>query len=305
LEPEDGPLAPGEGREPSSVRAKLLRAAAPWRTEEQLRRLEREPRRPDESFRFALIGDAEPGRFWFSRRLFNERGVFPRLLSAADAQPVDFIFQLGDMVSRGVKRNFLRFFELLSRMRPSRPYLTAIGNHDRQSPHGVSNGRLYQALFGPSDYFFDRGGWRVVVLDTSARRLTPGQLAWLDDALDTELKKIVITHVPPAPLSEWTDWGRLRGVGGFREGAAEFMGILERRGAARVYMGHIHALGALTVRGVRYILTGGGGSPLYPGPVKNRFHHYLTIDAGPDGLSETVHRADGGSAPLEEVLDGR
>jgi hypothetical protein len=49
---------------------------------------------------------------------------------------------------------------------------------------------------------------------------------------------------------------------------------------------------------VRYVLTGGGGSPLYPGPVKERFHHFLTVDDGPDGLVETVHRSDGTSFVL-------
>jgi len=49
---------------------------------------------------------------------------------------------------------------------------------------------------------------------------------------------------------------------------------------------------------VKYVLTGGGGSPLYPGPVKQRLHHWLSVEAGPEGLVETVHAADGSTFPL-------
>jgi hypothetical protein len=105
---------------------------------------------------------------------------------------------------------------------------------------------------------------------------------------------VVFTHMPPAPLGEWTDFGR-KGAGGFREGSDAFMRLMSERGVSRVYVGHVHAFGVLDRGGVRYVLTGGGGSPLYPGPVKDRFHHFLSVEAGPSGLVETVHRADGSS----------
>jgi hypothetical protein len=56
-------------------------------------------------------------------------------------------------------------------------------------------------------------------------------------------------------------------------------------------MGHIHAFWAADHRGVRYIISGGGGSPLYPLPPgypKKRFAHTLNVAVGPSGLVETV-----------------
>lgn len=58
------------------------------------------------------------------------------------------------------------------------------------------------------------------------------------------------------------------------------MDLMSLNKVARVYMGHIHGLGTLERGGVKYVLTGGGGSPLFPGPA---------------GLVETVHAADGSS----------
>jgi hypothetical protein len=290
LPADSGGLTAKQARPPRpGSRAELSRLAAPWRTDEHLRRLEAEPRAPEETFRFALIGDAEPGRFWVWRKLFNAPGVFARQLRAAERQPVDFILQLGDMVSRGILRNFLAFFRELAAIAPRTPYLTVIGNHDRRSPHGITDSKLYRSLFGRTDYWFERGAWRFVVLDSSAQRVTPEQLRWLDGALDTGKRTIVFTHVPPASISAWTDFGRLKGVGGFKTGADAFTEIVARRGVERVYVGHVHALDAREHRGATYVLTGGGGSPLYPTKAGDARHHYLVVELGPEGLTEMVH----------------
>lgn len=287
-------VAPAPSRLPAELEA-LRRQARPWRTDEQLTKLAAAPRAARGTFRFAVIGDAEPGRFWISRRFFNKPGVFWRLLARADRSGSDFILQLGDMVSRGTALNFWSFIRGLFSVGPKTPYLTAIGNHDRRKPHGVTDDRAYRAAFGTPDYSFTRGGWRFVVVDSSAGRITKDQLHWLARELDPAVPTVVFTHIPPAPLSEWTDWGRFKGAGGFKEGSVDFMRLMSANKVARVYMGHIHGLGMLEREGVKYVLTGGGGSPLFPGPVKRRLHHWLSVEAGPRGLVETVHADDGSS----------
>jgi len=279
--------------------ARLRSLAAPWRTERQLSRLEGAPRSPEDALKFAVIGDAEPGRFRVWRWLFNEAGVFERQLAGADRRGADFIMQLGDMVSRGTKTNFTRFFETLARLAPRTPYLTLIGNHDRHKPHGVTNDDEYRSAFGKTNYFFDRGGYRFVALDSSAGRVTHEQLEWLDDTLATPLKTVVFTHMMPAAIRDRSGSGGAFAMGGFKAGSEEFARIVARREVQRVYVGHIHALGVRDYLGVRYVLTGGGGSPLFPlvSP-RYAFHHYLTVEAGPNGLVETVHTPDGRTRPL-------
>jgi 3',5'-cyclic AMP phosphodiesterase CpdA len=285
--------------EPAGELGAARSLAAPFRTTEQLTRLTKTTRAPGETFRFTVIGDAEPGRFWFSRALFNKNpDAFWQLLSRADRSGSDFIVQLGDMVSRGIIRNFVEFFRRLRAAALGTPYLTVIGNHDRHSPHGVTNDRVYRSLFGGTDYAFTRGGWRFVTVDTSAGRLTAEQLAWLRETLSEDMPTIVFTHMPPAPLGEWTDFAGRKGAGGFKEGSDEFMRLMSERGVSRVYMGHVHGLGVLDRGGVRYVLTGGGGSPLFPGPVKERLHHALSVEVEPNGLIETVHPLDGKPFPL-------
>lgn len=275
----------------------LQRLSRPQSTALQLSKLQRTRRGDGESFDFAVIGDAEPGRFWFSRGLFGRPGVFARLLRAADAAGPDFIFQMGDMVSRGTVERFREFVWGLIEARLRAPYLTAIGNHDRHKPHGITHDRVYRAVMGATDYVFDRGGWRFVVVDSSAGRVTKPQLDWLESQLDPDVPTVVFTHMPPAPLGHWTDWGALKGAGGFKEGSARFVALMEKYKVKRVYMGHIHALDAHERNGVRYVLTGGGGSPLFPGPGR-KLHHWLSVSVGPEGLVETVHADDGSTFPL-------
>ncbi|HVE13056.1 MAG TPA: metallophosphoesterase, partial [Elusimicrobiota bacterium] len=205
------------------------------------------------------------------------------------------------------ERNFVAFLRGLGRLAPAVPYLTVIGNHDRRFPHGFCDAHLYRSAFGKTNYHFDRGAARFVSVDTSLMRVTARQLAWLDRVLDTPKRKIVFAHIPPAHLGPWTHYGRAKGVGGFRAGAQAFTSLMSRRAVDRVYFGHIHAFGVQDYEGVRYVLTGGGGSPLFPCGVQDRFHHYLVATVGPDGVRETVHTTDGGAVavPAAPILLSR
>ena len=163
-------------------------------------------------------------------------------------------------------------------------------------------------------------------MDSSDRVVTPSHVAWLQGALDTPLKKAVFTHVPPAylrhvqplkevgALEEWKvsaeDVEAQRTAlqdfftNYFDEGSADFERLVETGGVAAVFMGHIHAFWAADHKGVRYVISGGGGSPLYPLPPgypKKRFAHYLTVTAGPSGLTETVHPYHGAAFVLPPV----
>jgi len=276
----------------AAERAELSESFRHLRTSAQLGRLASTGRGHEEEFHFAVLGDAEPGRFWFSRALFNVPGVFEKQVRAIQEHPIDFSVQLGDMVSRGLAENYRSFLNNISRLMPQKPYLTVIGNHDRHSPNLPSRADYYRACFGRTNYAFDHGSIRFVVLDSSRRAVSGRQLKWLDLALRSPKRKIVFTHIPPGVLS-WTHFAGARGVGGFRRGGREFADIVSRHGVERVYMGHIHGFGVQDFQDVRYVLTGGGGSPLFPLAVEDRFHHYIVVRVGANGIEDRVFSLDG------------
>ncbi|MDE2038663.1 MAG: metallophosphoesterase [Elusimicrobia bacterium] len=269
--------------------------ARPWGLDSQLSRLSGRKRLAGEDFAFAVLGDAEPGRFWLWRKLFNRPGVFREQLSAIQRHPVDFTVQLGDMVSRGLPRHYERFFRELHGVGVEKPYLTVCGNHDRSNPHGGSHSAAYRALLGRSNYHFDHGGVRFVVLDSSRARVTRLQLKWLSLVFDTGLRKVVFTHMPPALLRLWGGGATGRRMGGFRRNAEAFTNLAAQARVERVYMGHVHCFGVQDYKGVRYVLSGGGGSPLFPCGSADKFHHYLTVSVTAQGLRERVHSLDGSS----------
>ncbi len=271
----------------------LVLMASRFRTERQLRRLSRLPDAAGDKVSFAVLGDVEPSRFWIYRKLFNREGVFHDQMHALQAQPLTFTVQLGDMVSKGTIPNYEIFLRHLRRAWIGRPYLTVIGNHDRSRPNGKSHSTVYRTLFGKPNYFFDHAGVRFVVLDSSAKRVTRTQLKWLKMTLDVPGRKIVFTHMPPVQLSLWGGVGRVHELGGFIGGSREFADIVSAAKVSRVYMGHVHAFGVQDHGGVRYVLTGGGGSALFPSGNSDSFHHYLTVEITHAGIRDRVHSLDG------------
>ena len=279
----------------------LVRAAARVGNGAMLSRLP--PENP--SFTFGVIGDAEHGRFWWERVFSPSEAAFADQWRALQASGVDFVFQLGDFVSKGTAENYREHVKVVS-AGAVKPLLRCVGNHDRSRPNGDADKSLYDAVFGPRDYFFDHGGWRFVSLDSSDRKVTASQLSWLAAALAVPGPKVVFTHVPPSyiksmkPLAEV---GELEEPSGdknavtdfftnyFKDGSNEFEKLVTNGGVKAVYMGHIHAFWAADHRGVRYVISGGGGSPLYPLPPgypKKRFAHTLNVAVTPKGLVETV-----------------
>jgi 3',5'-cyclic AMP phosphodiesterase CpdA len=263
-------------------------------------------------FTFGVIGDAEHGRFWWERIFSPEKAAFLNQWRALQAAGVDFAFQLGDFVSEGDAELYRDHVSLVER-EAVKPLLRCPGNHDRSRPNGEADKNLYDAVFGPRDYYFDRSGWRFVSLDSSDRKVTGTQLAWLKAALAVPGPKVIFTHVPPdyiksiAPLKEvgeleaWStdlvEQGNQKSAlsdfftNYFKDGSSEFEELVSNNGVKAVYMGHIHAFWAADHRGVRYIISGGGGSPLYPLPPgypKKRFAHTLNVAVNPSGLVETV-----------------
>lgn len=271
----------------------LVRMASRLRTERQLRRLSRLPTAGGDTVSFAVLGDCEPSRWWIYRKLFNRPGVFAEQLTALQELPGSFIVQLGDMVEKGTNPRYESFLRELRRTWNGRPYLTVCGNHDRSRPNGASHSIAYRTLFGRPNYFFDHAGVRFVVLDSSAKRVTRAQLRWLKTVLDVSGRKIVFTHMPPVQLGLWGGVGKVHELGGFTRGSKEFAAVIEAAKVSRVYMGHVHAFGVQDHRGVRYVLTGGGGSALFPSGADDRFHHFLRVEIGPDSIEETVHTAEG------------
>jgi 3',5'-cyclic AMP phosphodiesterase CpdA len=167
---------------------------------------------------------------------------------------------------------FLEDTELLRRARA--PLLFVPGNHDlyhRWDRQALA--RLEALSPGHLWYAVDIGDYRFIVLDTGTDLFGDGdaipaggeQIRWLDDVLGDakrrNLRSVVAFHLPPfssAREDGSVPWLRERLV----------TGVLDHHSVSLVLNGHAHAYERVerpdpSGRPVMYLITGGGGAPLF------------------------------------------
>ena len=226
----------------------------------------------------------------------------------------DAVLATGDMVLRGSDlADWQQFFAVTSPLMASVPYYPAIGNHDLG--RAGDDRRLAVDRFAMPDapsrpdgtywYSVDVGpGVHVAVLDSNAYQ-RPEQAAWLDADLAAARARgaralIAITH--DGPYSRGSHRGN-------RTAQRTIVPILQRHHVTLLAAGHDHLYQRGVVGGLHYIVSGGGGAPLYsvscgvPGRARcavddglafvAKEHHYVLLTIGPRSAQLCARRADG------------
>lgn len=241
-------------------------------------------------FRFVVYGDS---------RTFpaTHAQVVQNIIADAPA----LVFNTGDLV--GVGRDYSiwqpEFFEPLQDLMMTVPVVPVLGNHEYG---GV--GPLW--FF----YFFDlplhEGWWamtygntRIIGLDTNAA-YTAGsrQNDWLMQEFASAAYRgatwhVVIFHHPPfSSTTAYSDNTILKDY---------LVPLLERHGVDVAFQGHSHVYERYLHNGIHYIVTGGGGAPLYPlvpditPPIRQfglSVYHHCVVDVDPSAGTLTIRAID-------------
>jgi Calcineurin-like phosphoesterase len=197
---------------------------------------------------------------------------------------VDALVTTGDNVyERGQPELFAaQLDEPYRELRRSRPLWVTLGNHDIADGHGATQLRH----LGLPDLPYARSlpGLQLLFLD--ANRVDAAQAAWLDRRLGEpgpELRAVVFHH--PA-------WSCSR-HDSHRQVDRLWVPVIERHRVALVLNGHDHNYQRfVSAGGVTYVVTGGGGRPLYP------------VDACTTGAPERVAGLVRHHFTAAEVRDG-
>jgi 3',5'-cyclic AMP phosphodiesterase CpdA len=256
--------------------------------------------RKRQPFTFAVYGDTR-----------SDHVAHVRVLRSVQARHPLFVVNTGDLVGSNTEDNWHRFFADLcdsTRLGRTAPYFATPGNHE-------SGTMYYQEEVLPENnparteeyYSFDVGGVHLVAVNSEIQ-CDPGspQYRWLVADLrspqaQSALLRIAYWHRPPFSTSHHGSDQHLRAV---------LAPLMEKYNVALVFNGHDHCYERTKpIGGTTYIVTGGGGAPLYDfGPdsswvaYKEKTYHFCTVSVVNDTVTVRMIRADDGAVRDSLIL---
>ncbi len=225
------------------------------------------------AFSFAVFGDNRDGDETF------------KLLISKLSREKEIVFAVntGDFASNGSEEKYLAYKKMVSKLKA--PVYNVLGNHD-----GVRGGlKRFQKYFGPFYYSFDYENSHFVVLNNAFKEsFDSAQFNWLKkDLAGTKARhKFVFMHKPVFDPSAIYPGYIMSG----RAVTEELEKLFEKNKVDYVFAGHIHGYAKAEREGVTYVVTGGGGAPLYLPPEFGGFYHYVIISVEKDRVSDRVVR---------------
>lgn len=247
----------------------------------------------DRPFRFIVYGDNRTNPY-----------AHQTLVEAMRKTPGDFLVNTGDMVYDGSQQaEWTSFFAIERNLLRERCLFPTIGNHEIAVP--TSDGALrYARMFrvpSPPDaaerwYTFRWGSARFFMLDAQDDFSTV-ERAWLEKSLSEadgeqglQWRFVVLHH---GPWSAGLHGGNQSMIIG------RVPELLKQHKVDVIFAGHDHDYERGEEAGLRYIVSGGGGAPLYRefrgDKHTQRFepvYHFLAIELG-KALQLTAIRLDG------------
>ncbi len=209
-------------------------------------------------FTFAIIGDSGNGK----KNQLAVAGLLERL------EP-DFILHTGDVVyPSGKERHYdRRFFGPYGRLIREVPVFPTLGNHDVERKNGAAYFKNFHLPRNDPQglgryYSFDWGNAHFVALNSELYYEDDSgdpeeQKEWLERDLEEtrQLWKIVYLHRPPYSSSKHGSDKKIR---------KDLEPVFVRHGVNVAFSGHDHHYErTVPIRGVTYVVSGGGGKSLY------------------------------------------
>jgi 3',5'-cyclic AMP phosphodiesterase CpdA len=211
----------------------------------------------------------------------------------------DFILQTGDMVENGADPSLWPiFFDIERELLRKVAFFPTVGNHE----HNAKD--YYEFFQAPSYYSFNWGNAHFSMLDSDIGNVAISEMArqafWKEQTgwLEEDLKKnqnaqfrFVVAHHPPMSA--------VASRQGSNAHMTALMPLLEQMHVTAALFGHDHNYQHYLKNGIHYVVSGGGGAPLYD------------VNSPPAGITQRVMTTENflrfqcnGKAMHVEVWDG-
>lgn len=265
--------------------------------------------------RFTTAPDPEKGsaplRFIVYGDNRSDHAAHAAVVGAIEAVPSDFLIHTGDMVATGSKElEWRTFFGIERALLRDRCVFASVGNHELTTPD--PSGKLAFLQYFASPARADGSGGEVSSLYSSFRwsntrffllnamdTWTGDDRTWLVSELARSAEEPGVTHriavLHHGPFSSGPHGNNARLT------AAGVLDTMRKAGVGLVLSGHDHAYERGESEGLKYIVTGGGGAPLYArkraAPEARVFasvHHFVEVAVDGEAVTTKAHRASGG-----------
>lgn len=222
--------------------------------------------------------------------------IHRKVAKALAASGAKFFLVTGDLTDRPDEDEaWTEFRDVVKDLRARGPYYCSFGDHD-SGPRD-----LFLKEMGRTKPYFDQveGDCHVFVLDSRGKFSEPEQVEWLKKTAgaSTSKHKFAVFHHPPFMI----DRDRGKEADEIRPNIHPFLAQLKFCAA---FCGHQHAFYSTARDGVRYVVTAGGGAPLWKidpslgqkGDLSRRFHHFVGLKRAGAKIEAHVIDEDGGEA---------
>lgn len=220
------------------------------------------PPRDNGDFTFVIFGDNR-----------TRHDVYRKVSAAVAAAKPTFVVHTGDQVERGrIAEQWPVFFDISKEWLRTSVFFPSLGNHEQNSP-------FWYQFFGRQRGYYsqDWGPIHWVILNSDAGNAVPPegvegfwkeQIAWLEQDLAANQKapfRFVVFHHPPFTAV-------LRRQEGAARIAARLLPVFRKHRVNGVFAGHDHNYQRHVDDAIPYVVTGGGGAPLYAvdGPIPGK-----------------------------------
>jgi 3',5'-cyclic AMP phosphodiesterase CpdA len=221
-------------------------------------------------FKFVVYGDTR-----------TRHDMHRKVVEAINRTDPDFVLHTGDLVADGRDTSqWPIFFSIEEQLLRKTAFFPVLGNHERNDPqfHEFFDVRTpyYSFDWGTSHFVILNSDFGNVAASPEAKKaFWAEQERWLEEDLQNSQSadfRFVTFHHPPFTAMK-------RRQGGNKP-VREWVPLFEKYHVSAVFNGHDHNYQHHYKDGVHYIVTGGGGAPLY------------ALDSPIPGVTQKVERAE-------------
>jgi hypothetical protein len=219
--------------------------------------------------------------------------IHRRIANSITASGAKFTLVTGDLVETPEDpAAWTEFRDIVKELR-KKPYDCALGDHDPGE-------KLYfKKELGLDRLYYDRkdGDFHVFVLDSCGKFKDQEQLDWLQKtaSASTAKHKFAVFHHPPFSI-------KTSRVAEAEELRPRIHPLLVKLKFCAAFCGHQHAFYTTLRDGLRYVVTAGGGAPLYnleaslgqKDDLSKKFFHFVGCTVSGTKILGQVYDPDGG-----------